>query len=160
MSGQTAVKKIQPFNEGIAVLYILLTVSVILIVKRGRNPVFAIKKVKKFIGRHLTGEGIDYTHPAFRNPDGTTRILSIWDQTENEPDLLQYGRYGHIYTQRDINQALQAENPYDIVPQRDENGHGTFMAGIAAGSAGDDGGFTGAAPESSLIVVKLKPAKQ
>lgn len=128
-----------------------------------------ILRVQTQPGLALTGKdtivgvidtGIDYTHPAFRNPDGTTRILSIWDQTENEPDLLQYGRYGHIYTQRDINQALQAENPYDIVPQRDENGHGTFMAGIAAGSAGDDGGFTGAAPESSLIVVKLKPAKQ
>ena len=45
MNGQTIVKKTQPFKEGIAVSYILLTVNEILIVKRGRNPVFAIKKV-------------------------------------------------------------------------------------------------------------------
>ena len=104
--------------------------------------------------------GIDYTHPAFRNPDGTTRILSIWDQTLTDEQAPSYVRYGKIFQQSDIDEALRGENPYEIVESRDENGHGTFLAGIAAGSPEEDGSFTGAVPGASLAVVKLKPAKR
>lgn len=118
---------------------------------------------------NLTGEGvtigfidtgIDYRHPAFQFSDGTTRIEAIWDQTiqTGTPPTGLY--YGSVYTTEDINQALASDNPYDIVPSKDENGHGTFLAGIAAGNQDTTNDFTGAAPNSKIIMVKLKPAKQ
>lgn len=99
--------------------------------------------------------GIDYSHPDFRNEDGTTRILYLWDQTES-------GRppYGFIagaeYSGEEINSALENPNPLAIVPSRDTVGHGTAVAGIAAGNGRASGGSDrGAAPEASLIIVKL-----
>jgi hypothetical protein len=65
---------------------------------------------------------------------------------------------GTEYTNAQINEALNAENPYDIVPQQDTSGHGTFLASIAAGRETD--GFEGAAPDAELIVVKLRKARQ
>lgn len=58
-----------------------------------------------------------------------------------------------------MNAALKTENAYEIIPSRDENGHGTFLASIAAGNELLDGSFTGAAPKADIAVVKLKPAK-
>jgi subtilisin family serine protease len=102
--------------------------------------------------------GIDYTHPAFL--EGTrTRIAAIWDQSlpsigqENIP-------YGREFTREEIQQALDSDRPMEIVPSTDTNGHGTFLAGIAAGSTMPASNFSGAAPEASIIVVKLKQAKQ
>lgn len=104
--------------------------------------------------------GIDYTHPAFRNTDGTTRIAALWDQTAengNPPEGFVYGAY---YDEGMINEALASDEPDAIVPEWDENGHGTFLAGIACGSADAAKDFTGAAPLSQLLVVKCKQAKQ
>ena len=101
--------------------------------------------------------GIDYTQATFRYEDGTSKIQYIFDQTErgNTPEGFFIGTE---YNNAQINQALQAENPYDIVPQRDTVGHGTFLASIAAGR--EDGNDTlGAAPDAELIVVKLKKAR-
>lgn len=119
--------------------------------------------------------GIDYNIDIFKNSPVDSRIGVIWDQTINTPEedrsvaeqefRRQLGNdfaYGTIYTKEVINQAITQANaggdPYEIVPSKDENGHGTFIAGIAAGGKTDD--FTGAAPESEIAVVKLKPAKQ
>lgn len=110
--------------------------------------------------------GIDYTNPLFRNPDGTSRILSIWDQTifsGELPERQDTNRpfYGSIYNQDQINEALKQEDPFASVPTRDTDGHGTFLAGTAAGNAiSQPFSFSGAAPESDLAIVKLKPAKQ
>jgi subtilisin family serine protease len=68
--------------------------------------------------------------------------------------------YGVEYTQEQINEALRAEVPQDIVPETDTNGHGTYLASIAAGSADPVNDFIGAAPLSEIVVVKLKEAKQ
>lgn len=117
----------------------------------------------------LTGEGvvlgfidtgIDYRHPAFRNPDGTTRILRIWDQNIQTGALPEGMLYGSEYTSEQINQALLLPNPEELVPSLDEIGHGTALAGIAAGSPDVTARFSGAAPKAELMVVKLKPAKQ
>ncbi|MDO4312710.1 MAG: S8 family peptidase [Eubacteriales bacterium] len=92
--------------------------------------------------------GIDYTLPDFRNADGSTRIKYLWDQS-----------LGEEYTEERINEALQAsvlEERYALVPSRDTSGHGTAVAGIAAGS----GAYAGVAPESELIVVKLGIPRQ
>lgn len=103
--------------------------------------------------------GIDYTHPAFRFSNGSTRMLSIWDQTIQSDNVPERFPYGTLYTSDDINRALLSEEPLELVPTRDEEGHGTFMAGIIAGSEDTANGFIGAAPEASIIAVKLKPAK-
>lgn len=119
----------------------------------------------------IVDTGIDYTNPLFRNNDGTTRILGIWDQSYPlEEDQLPPGvpdyfensgaSYGTEYTMEQIDEALASENPAALVPELDENGHGTFLAGIAAGGSLPEQDFTGAAPRAGLAVVKLRPAKQ
>ncbi len=104
--------------------------------------------------------GIAYTHPAFRTPDGQTRIVALWDQTENAPDtsLSPFG-YGTLYKNTDIQSALQNPDPYTIVPSRDMTGHGTAVAAIAAGSENSAAAFCGAAPLALIAVVKLPKAK-
>ena len=96
----------------------------------GRNILFGIADT-----------GIDYTHPVFRYGDGKSRIVAIWDQeAEGEDTRVPYGR---LYLQEQINEALENENPYEIVPVRDEVGHGTFMTGLAAGNVEEEEDFTG-----------------
>lgn len=102
--------------------------------------------------------GIEYRHPAFTDAFGKTKILSIWDQTVTGRPPEGYF-YGTEYTSAQIEEALASENPLGIVPVNDENGHGTYIAGIAAGFADIEQNFSGAAPGADLIVVKLKPAK-
>lgn len=103
--------------------------------------------------------GIDYRNPLFQNIDGSTRIAGIWDQTIQEGQMPEELDYGSEYTEEMINEALRSENPLEIVPSMDTDGHGTFIASIAAGGADLDHRFIGAAPESVLAVVKLKQAK-
>ena len=96
----------------------------------------------------IVDSGIDYAHPDFRNVDGTTRILELWDQTLDT-----------IFDREDINQALQqpaGSLRYEICPSRDNSGHGTHVAGIAAGNGrASNGRYRGVAFESELIIVKL-----
>ena len=104
--------------------------------------------------------GIDYTHPAFRRSDGSSRIYGLWDQTVQTGTPPYDLEYGSVYTRQEINQALALEDPYSLVPSQDEIGHGTALAGIAAGTALPENDFAGAAPQAMLAVVKLKPAKE
>lgn len=104
--------------------------------------------------------GIDYTNPLFRFSDGSTRILSIWDQELQSGTPPQGILYGSVYRREEIDRALLSDNPYELVPSRDENGHGTFLAGVAAGGEDVRANFIGAVPEASIAVVKLKEAKQ
>ena len=113
--------------------------------------------------------GITWDLEVFRKADGTTRIRYLWDQTlsqnqtaPEETDDVRYGEmpdgfaFGTEYTAEEINAALQmrALDRYRLIPSRDLSGHGTAVAGIAAGKSAD-GLYTGAAPEAELIVVKL-----
>ncbi|MBE5961192.1 MAG: peptidase [Lachnospiraceae bacterium] len=108
----------------------------------------------------IVDTGIDYQNPLFQYADGTTRIYSIWDQNIQTGNLPEGFVYGSEYTKEEINEALRQENPLDTVPSTDTNGHGTFMAGIAAGNIDEENDFTGVAPLSELVIVKMKPAKQ
>lgn len=104
--------------------------------------------------------GIDYMNEAFRYSSGDSRIVSIWDQSDNSGNTPEDFDYGTEYSQSDINEAIRSDNPYDIVKSRDVTGHGTFMAGVAAGSENVQQDFIGAAPEAKIVVVKLKQAKK
>jgi len=102
--------------------------------------------------------GIDYANPVFRNADGTTRIRTLWDQSlsENPPEGYVIGTE---YTSEQINEALRQptmEQRRQIVPSQDISGHGTAVAGVAAGSSNN---YRGVAYESELIVVKLGISK-
>lgn len=104
--------------------------------------------------------GIDYTLDIFRFSDGRTKLLSIWDQTiSSETPPFDTG-YGTEYTSDMIQQALASSQPLSIVPSMDTDGHGTFLAGVAAGSVDETSQFSGAAPDSLIAMVKLKPAKK
>ncbi|MGI6280312.1 MAG: S8 family serine peptidase, partial [Acutalibacteraceae bacterium] len=99
--------------------------------------------------------GIDYTHMDFRNPDGSTRILYLWDQSLQGMPPAGFAS-GAEYTSEQINLALNSPDPYEIVPSRDINGHGSAVAGIAAGNGRESNGAnTGVAPEADLIIVKV-----
>ncbi len=106
--------------------------------------------------------GIDYTNPLFLDREGRSRIGVLWDQTVRGGRAGQgipSAYYGTAYTVGQINEALASADPYSVVPSRDEDGHGTFMAGVAAGGADPDRDFSGIAPEAELAVVKLKQTK-
>lgn len=110
----------------------------------------------------IIDSGIDYAHPDFRNEDGTTRILALWDQTipAEEPLGPPEGYFvGTLYTQERINEALRARTRaerFQLVPSEDVSGHGTHVAGIfAGGGRAAQNAPRGVAPQSDLIVVKL-----
>ena len=104
--------------------------------------------------------GIRYEEEVFRNIDGSTRILGIWDQTIQTGEPPVGILYGTEYKREEINRALRSDAPREIVPSYDEIGHGTAMASVAAGSVLRNGlGFLGAAPEADIVMVKLRQAK-
>ena len=126
---------------------------------RTQGPPLALKGSGVVIA--FIDTGIRYDQAEFRNQAGNTRLLAIWDQTIQTGTPPEGYEYGSLYTRDDINEALQAQNPYSIVPSYDEIGHGTAMASVAAGSIVDGGReFRGAAPEADIVVVKLREAKQ
>lgn len=120
-------------------------------------PVLNLRGQGVLIG--IVDTGIDYTHEAFIQADGTSRILSIWDQTIQDGPSPEGFNIGTVYSNEQINAALQADVPFSLVPTRDEDGHGTFLAGIAAGNRNEEASFTGVATDSEIVVVKLKKAK-
>lgn len=121
-------------------------------------PTLQLKGQGVMIG--FVDTGIDYTNPVFRNLDGSTRIEAIWDQSIQTGEVPEGMLYGSLYEREQINEALRSESPEEIVPSQDVDGHGTFLASIAAGGADVSNQFLGAAPESTIAVVKLKEAKQ
>ena len=97
----------------------------------------------------IIDSGIDWQHQDFRNPDGKTRIKCILD-------LSLTGNYygGKIITEKEINAALQTSAK---LGHYDYAGHGTHIAGIAAGDGSETGlkgTYCGMAPEADLVIVK------
>ena len=94
--------------------------------------------------------GIDWSHADFKKPDGTTRLLNIWDQTVTGTPPPGF-TYGKQWTQADINAGL---------PAKDTDGHGTHVMGIAAGDGSATGNgqpanrFIGVAPNADIIMVR------
>lgn len=118
----------------------------------GANVVW--NEVKDPYGRNVTGAGvvlgfvdtgIDTTHPDFTFPNGTSKILYVWDQTLSGQPPVGFG-YGHECTTVDLQ--------LKICPEVDTFGHGTHVAGIAASSGMATGNYTGVAPGAAIIFVK------
>lgn len=104
--------------------------------------------------------GIDYLNEEFMDINGETRIEVIWDQTiiSTEEGTTPLVPFGSLYTKKQIQQAINTyragNSPYDIVPSRDELGHGTGNAGIIGGT-GKNPELRGVAPECNFVIVKL-----
>lgn len=98
----------------------------------------------------IIDDGIDFTHPDFKNPDGSTRIKFLWDQnvsSGSSPINYDYGTQWNFY---DIDRGLCSH------VEQGSAGHGSHVSGIAAGNGSVDSAFTGMAPEADLIVVSIK----
>jgi subtilisin family serine protease len=101
--------------------------------------------------------GCDFAHLNFRNPDGTTRIEALWDQsgTLEAQSTVQYGR---VYSKAAIDAALRSADPYGALgyhPDPKQQGmHGTHVMDIAAGG-GRGSGVPGVAPKATVIFVHL-----
>lgn len=121
------------------------------------NPNFGLFGQGVIIG--FVDTGINYQHQAFLNSDGTSRILYLWDQNIEGSGIQSDVPFGSMYDKTLINLALLNQNPLSIVPSFDEDGHGTMLAGIAAGSIDESQGFSGVAPNAEIVAVKLAQAK-
>lgn len=124
-----------------------------------RNPYLTLTGTNVIVG--MIDTGIDYLNDEFMLEDDTTRILYLWDQTIDTGKVPDNMLHGSEYSKEDINKAIAlfrgGEDPYTIVPSKDEIGHGTKMASIAGGR-GKNREFIGAAPNCDFIIVKLKEA--
>ena len=107
----------------------------------------------------IIDSGIDYRHPDFCNEDGTTRIAAIWDQSLKSDTPPPGYKLGTLFTKEQINMVLEEKEPENrqgVIPSGDLSGHGTHVAGIAAGNGRASGGkYRGVAYDSELLVVKL-----
>lgn len=135
--------------------------------------------IRSLPGLGMTGEGtvvtiidtgIDYTMDIFRRPDGSTRIKYIWDMGADNNNTSDSGEavnslqspygIGRLYDEQQINAALKSDNPFSVVSGYDENGHGTFLASVAAGSYDRENMYEGLSPEADIVVIKLREAPE
>jgi endonuclease G len=109
-------------------------------------------------GRHaliaFIDNGIDVLHEAFTDSNGQTRIVGIWDQRDETGPPPAGFDYGTQHTQVDI-QKYRTDGKTPKALGRNDNGHGTHVASIAAGRAVGNF-FGGVAPEARLLVVIAK----
>ena len=107
----------------------------------------------------IIDSGIDYSHLDFQNEDGTTRIISIWDQTVDSGSPPEGFILGTEYSRKLINEALKITNKEErlkVVNSFDITGHGTHVAGIACGIGRESNGlYRGVASKSDIVVVKI-----
>jgi subtilisin family serine protease len=139
---------------------------------RTRRPLLTrggVENPADFDHKGLTGKGVivgiidsglDFRHKDFLNRDGTTRVLAIWDTTDNSfakskgkigsapPYAVDGKPLGTVYTRDQLNAALKGAGK---VNTKDSDGHGTACAGVAAGSSS---AFPGVAPDADIVIVK------
>ncbi len=119
------------------------------------QPALSLRGSEVIVG--FVDSGLPLDNPAFLTRDGRTRVLGFWDQTDQSGTPPEGFFYGSAYGSEEIDQWLE-EGRTDM-PGDDENGHGTKVASIAAGSEMESENFIGAAPEADIAFVKLKQAK-
>ncbi|MEG0855487.1 MAG: bifunctional germination protease/germinant receptor pseudoprotease CspBA [Terrisporobacter sp.] len=99
----------------------------------------------------IVASGIDYLHPDFIYPDGTSKIIYLWDQTKEGNPPKGYN-IGTEYTREQINEAIAKK---DGKLSKDEEGYGTIFGGICAGLGNVNPEYAGVAEDTELIVVKM-----
>ncbi len=92
--------------------------------------------------------GIEFAHPDFKNIDGTTRVLRIWDQVETVGPRHPFYNYGVLWKSNHINQG--------VCTHRDGETHGTTVAGVATGNGLANGENKGVAPDANIIMIRYK----
>ena len=126
--------------------------SCILPVQEGKNGLTG-----KGVLVGIVDAGVNFFHPDFRNEDGSSRILYLWDQSIPGNPPKGYTK-GTEYTKEEIDKALALGETEGrrLIPSRDVSGHGTAVLGIAAGNGTvSEGVNRGVAYESDLLVVKM-----
>lgn len=94
--------------------------------------------------------GIDFNHPDFKDAGGNTRIQFIWDQNQPTGSTVpQPYNYGIEWTAAQINASVCTHN------DNANYGHGTHVAGTAAGNGSAVGKFEGVAPKADIVFVAL-----
>ncbi|WP_198010576.1 S8 family serine peptidase [Clostridium sartagoforme] len=145
-------------TRGIYVLQDIPPVNVDSIYNIKINPYLNLTGKGVTIG--MIDTGIDYLNKEFIREDGTSRIIKIWDQTVTK-NTKGNVYIGSEYSNDDINRAIanskKGLDPYEIVPSKDEVGHGTSMAGII-GARGYNPDIEGVANDCEFIIVKLLPS--
>ena len=124
------------------------------------NPPYGLSGRNTLVA--VIDSGIDWKNEDFRNADGSSRILRLWDQTVDEtrsgyPPPKGYN-VGTEYDKSVIDKALNGDEEANraVSLSRDYSGHGTFVTGVAAGGGKGMGGmYRGVAYESNLLIVKL-----
>lgn len=112
-----------------------------------RMPGFDYRGTGILIG--FVDTGIDYTHPAFVEANGVSRVVTIWDQADESGVPPEGFEFGRLFGREEISAGTAP---------KDENGHGTFLAGIAAGREDRENEFVGVATGAELAVVRLREA--
>ncbi len=143
-----------PFNLGLMDKSALEATGVLAV---QNQPFLNLKGSGVLVG--IVDTGINYTLDEFIYEDNTTKIVSIWDQTIQGKPPKNFC-LGTEYTREDINKAIADKNPLDIVPTKDDIGHGTKLASICAGRENKEKNFIGVAPDAELVVVKLKQSSK
>ncbi len=106
--------------------------------------------------------GFDFTHANFRNPDGSTRLVALWDQRGGRTGAQGRYGYGRVYTREQIDHALTTEDPCKTLGYHPAGGdprgtgaHGTHVADIAVGNRREPGSRVGLAGEADIVFVHL-----
>ncbi len=121
-----------------------------------RLPYFLSPQTQRYTGRGvyiaiITADDIDYTNPALRNPDGSTRIAYIWEQVRTTE--------GNTYTSEQINIALASPNPSEIIRLPEGESMSTVMAAISGGWS-EALGYSGIAPQAEFLIAKIRPVSE
>lgn len=117
-------------------------------------PPFAQGQQGKGVVIGIVDYGCDFVHSNFRHPDGTTRILALWDQTAEPISTSPFG-YGRVYTSAEINAAFRSPEPYTTLGHDPGRGsHGTHVMDIACGN-GNGNNVPGVAPQADIVFVQI-----
>ena len=128
------------------------------VVRVQQFPQFAFRGQGTLIG--IIDTGINLNNPLFLYENGTTKVVRLWDQTDQSGNKPEGFSYGSEWTGEELDEILTGRGQESRTLPGDEEGHGTFLAAIAAGREDESTGFSGVAPDSELVVVKLRQAKQ